>query len=232
MRDAKRSTVLRGTPLVQETKRSIQKKEKCVMGTINSHLAQSNHDQLMSAGTKQHLANVISLSVAGESMTPAQIAQLFDDRVASTQTVQTAAAAHTAAVKANRDKRAQTASKVKAYTSIVRGMFGESPDTLAAFGLTPRKVAQKSAATKTIAAQKAKATRKARHTMGKDQKAGIVGTVPPANIAIIQGSTSSASGTTTTPPPTPVTPAPVTPAPVTPASVTPAPAANGTHATA
>jgi len=111
------------------------------MGSNSSHLVQSNNDQLMSAATKQYLANVPSLSVAGESMTPAQIAQLFDDRVASTQTVQTATAGRTAAVKANRDKRAQTASKVKAYTTIIQGMFAESPDTLAAFGLTPRKVA-------------------------------------------------------------------------------------------
>ena len=201
------------------------------MGSNNSHLVQSNNDQLMSAATKQYLANVPSLSVAGESMTPAQIAQLFDDRVASTQTVQTATAGRTAAVKANRDKRAQTASKVKAYTTIIQGMFAESPDTLAAFGLKPRKVAQKSAATKTIAAQKAKATRKARHTMGNEQKAGIVGTVPASDIAIIQGSASSASGPATTPPPTPVTPAPAShgATQVTPA---PAPAANGAHLTA
>jgi hypothetical protein len=164
------------------------------MGSNKSYLVQSNNDQQMSAGTKKYLANVSSLSVAGVNMTPAQIAQLFDDRVASTESVQAASAARSAAIKANRDKRAQTASKVKTYTSIVQGMFAESPDTLAVFGLAPHKVPEKSAATKTVAALKSKATRKARHTMGKNQKANVKGTVPASDIAIIQGSSSSASG--------------------------------------
>jgi hypothetical protein len=90
--------VLGRTPLVQEAIGQSERRE-IIMGTNSSHLVQSNNDQLMSAGTKQYLANVPSLSVAGESMTPAQIAQLFDDRVASTQTVQTATAGRTAAVK-------------------------------------------------------------------------------------------------------------------------------------
>jgi hypothetical protein len=175
------------------------------MATNRTHLAQVNSDQQMSAGTKKHLAGIPSLSVAGTDMTPAQIAQMFDDRAASTQAVQAATAERTTAVKANRDKREQTAPAVTAFTSIVQGMFSSSPNTLAEFGLTPRKVAQKGTATKRVAALKSLATRKARHTMGKDQKAGIKGTVPAADIAIIQGSSSSASSPETTTPPTNVT---------------------------
>jgi hypothetical protein len=103
-------------------------------------------------------------------MTPAAIAQIFDPRVASTQAAQAASVARTAAIEANRDKRAQTGPFVKAFTSVIQGMFAQSPDTLAAFGLTVPKVGKRTAAGKTAAALKNKATRKARNTMGKKQK--------------------------------------------------------------
>ncbi len=173
--------------------------------STTTHLAQTNSDQKMSAGIKKYLVNIPSLSVAGQDMTPAQLAQMFDERVASTQDVQAATAARTTAVKANRDNRAKTASTVSAITNIVRGMFSNSPSTLAEFGLTPRKVAQKSTTTKKVAALKAKATRAARHTMGKDQKANIKGAVPASDISVIDGSSSTAAGPVTTPPPTHVT---------------------------
>lgn len=138
--------------------------------TTRTHLTDINSDQKMAAGIKKYLSNVPSLSVAGQDMTPAQLAQLFDERAASTQAVQAATAARTTAVKANRDNRAKTASVVSAFVNIVRGMFSTSPSTLAEFGLTPRKVSQKSTTTKKVAVLKALATRAARHTMGKDQK--------------------------------------------------------------
>jgi hypothetical protein len=56
-----------------------------------------------------------------------------------------------------------------------------APDTLAVFGLQPVKVGTTTVATKAAAAEKAVATRKARHTMGKVQKKDIHGTPPGAS---------------------------------------------------
>jgi hypothetical protein len=110
------------------------------------------------------------MTVGSQTLAPADFAKIFQDRVASSQTVQTANAAWVAAVKADRDKRTQTAPVVKAFKRVVQGMFSESPDTLAVFGLQPIKVGTTTVATKAAAVEKTLATRKARHTMGKNQK--------------------------------------------------------------
>jgi hypothetical protein len=55
-----------------------------------------------------------------------------------------------------------------------------APIDLADFGIQPKKRAVPSVATKAVAAEKSRATRKARGTMGKKAKLKIVGVVPPA----------------------------------------------------
>jgi hypothetical protein len=68
---------------------------------------------------------------------------------------------------------------VRAFTLFVRASFGNSPDVLADFGLTPHKApAPKTVETKANAVAKTLATRQARHTMGPAKKAAIKGTVP------------------------------------------------------
>jgi hypothetical protein len=174
-----------------------------------SRLVIDTADQKMAAGIKQFFSALPTMTVGSQTLAPADFAKIFQDRVASSQTVQTATAARTAAVKADRDKRTQTAPVVKAFKRVVQGMFSESPDTLAVFGLQPIRVGAPTVATKAAAADKALATRKARHTMGKNQKKDIHGTPP--------------SATTAPADPEPVaTPAPVATGPV----ATPAPVAN------
>jgi hypothetical protein len=173
----------------------------------NNHLIQLDFDRKVAAATRKFLGGITSLPVGSQVLTPEQIAQVFDARVTSGEAVQTAAAARTAAVKANRDKRSQTAPFVAAFRRVVQGMFSESPDTLAQFGLAPPKTAEKSVAVKADAIAKNKATRAARHTMGSKQKAKVKGDVPP---------------TTSEPEPEPA-PAPV-PTPAASSVSTPAPA--------
>jgi len=146
----------------------------------NSRLVQVHVDQQMAAATAKFLGHFASLPVGSQVMTPHQIVQLFTDRAAAAQAVQAATAARAAAVQANREKRALTGPTASAFRRIVQGMFAHSPDTLAEFGLTPLKAPKKSAATKAEAAVKNVATRKARHTMGANQKKAVRGTPTPA----------------------------------------------------
>ncbi len=185
------------------------------MGIHNSRSAREVADQRMADGTQQHLSQVASLPVGSATYTPAEIVQIFKDRVASSQAATAAAAHHPAAVKADTQKPAQTATAARAFRRMVQSMFSESPDTLATFGLTAPKVATKTVATKSSAVAKSKATRAARHTMGPKQKAAIHGT--PA-------SASSDSPVSPGPAPQAITTTPAAPAPATTAA-TPAPAA-------
>ncbi len=153
-------------------------------------------DQAMIDGTQKFLAKLAQLPVGSQTMTPDEIVQIFQGRLAIGKAVLTAEAARTAAVKADKDKRQSTAVFERSFRRIVLGMFSQSPDTLAIFGLKPPKAAKKTVATKAAAVAKNKATRKARNTQGTKQKKQIKGTTPAA--------TSGATPTPATTPPKPM----------------------------
>ncbi|HEX4447255.1 MAG TPA: hypothetical protein VH044_10985 [Polyangiaceae bacterium] len=149
------------------------------MSAEQNRLGQIAGAQAMVTGVQKHLATLPSFSVGSQMLTPGDIVKIYQDRAAIAQAAEAAHAATTAAVKMERDKRAQTASVTRAFRRIVQGMFAESPDTLADFGLKPLKVGTKTVATKSGAIAKTKATRVARHTLGSKQKEKIKGTVSP-----------------------------------------------------
>jgi hypothetical protein len=132
-------------------------------------------DQAMADGVQKFLAQLASLPVGSRIVTPADIVKVFQDRIDAGKALKTAEAARTAAVKADRDVRAQTSVFVQACRRVVQGMFFESPDTLAAFGLKAPKAAKKKVAVKAAAVVKSKATRTARNTLGKKAKLAIHG---------------------------------------------------------
>jgi hypothetical protein len=89
----------------------------------------------------------------------------------------------------------------RAFKRIVQGMFAESPDTLADFGLKPLKVGARTVATKVDAIARAAATRKARHTMGSQQKKEVKGDVTGITVTPVV-TPPAASGSTAPLPPT------------------------------
>jgi hypothetical protein len=185
-----------------------------IMVTSQSRLFSQTADQQMIVGIQQYLSKLTTMTVGSQSLAPADIVAIFQARVASSQAAQTANAARTAAVKADRDKRTQTAPVVKAFKRVVQGMYSESPEILAVFGLQPLRVGTTTVATKAAAVEKTLATREARHTMGKVQKKDIKGTPP-----------SASTGSTATPAPTAAPVATQTPvASPAPVVATPAPA--------
>jgi hypothetical protein len=154
-------------------------------------------DQAMINGILKFLAQIATLPVGATNMTPADIVKILQDRVNAGQAVQTADAARTAAVKADRDERAKTSAFMQALRRIVLGMFQEAPDTLAIFGLTAPKVRKSKVATKAAAVAKNKATREARGTVGPKKKLTIKGAVPtaPATPAPTEGPTAATPAT-------------------------------------
>jgi hypothetical protein len=147
------------------------------MTTKKNRNAKLAADQSMIDGVHGFLSTLPSFPVGSTSVTPADIVKVFQDRVDAARAVQTAEAARTAAVKTDLDKRAQTAAFVRSFRRIVLGMFSESPDTLAAFGLKAPRAPKKTVEVLSAAVAKSKATREARNTMGTRQKKGVKGNV-------------------------------------------------------
>ncbi len=87
--------------------------------------------------------------------------------------------------------------------TLVKSQLGSSEGVLGDFGFSNPKRQTPDEATKAAAVVKRAATRDARHTMGKRQKAGIKGTVPATTAPVATSGTSSSGAT----PASPVVPA-------------------------
>jgi hypothetical protein len=153
------------------------------------------------AGLKKHEQSLAPFVIAGKSYTAAQVIAAVQSRIDASQAVTPAKAAWQAAVKADRDARTGGQALLAGVRQTLLTVYAGSVDTLADFGLVGRKPRAISPETQVAAAQKAKATRAARHTMGKKQKAAIHGTVP---ATVPSGGGAQAP----VPAPSPVTPAP------------------------
>jgi hypothetical protein len=135
-------------------------------------------DQKLIDGLNKHSANLALLLIGNTSYTHADLISTVQTRVSAAISTQSSRATWENAVKAERDERAKTKPLVSGLKQAIQVMFAGSIDSLADFGLTPRKPRVLTPEKKAAAAAKAKATRAARHTMGKKQKKDIKGTVP------------------------------------------------------
>jgi hypothetical protein len=140
---------------------------------------QQDADQKMIDGLTKHSQSVPSLIIASTTHpTPAIIAVLQARIDAAKATVSTRATWQTT-VQADRDERAKTKGFVSGLRQAVQVAFVGSIDTLADFGLKPRKTpTPRTPEEKAAAVAKSRATRAARHTMGAKQKAKVTGAEP------------------------------------------------------
>ena len=138
-----------------------------------------DQDKALIAGIQKFLMGQ-PLIIGKQSYQPQDLIKVLQARVTTGQGIIDARTAVTAAIKADQAERTTTGALVRGFRTIVIGMFSELPDTLAVFGLKPRKSTKKTVQVKATAVAKTQATRKARGTMGKKQKARIIGKVPPA----------------------------------------------------
>jgi len=155
-------------------------------------------DQKLVDGFNRHGSEIGAVLIDGKKVTPADVIQVAQACVAASKAAEASRAAWQTAVKADKDQRARASVFLTQVRQALLVMFASSIDSLADFGLAPRKRQAPKPPVKVEAATKAKATREARGTKGKRQKAKIKGAVHPAPVT---SSTAAAPAAPT--PPTP-----------------------------
>jgi hypothetical protein len=208
---------LRGSGSHHHVNTSIHITGEIIMATKNiaNRTAQQAADQKLMDGITKHEQAITSLTIGGTSFKPADILTILQARIAAANTTLSTRATWQSAVLADKGELTKTKTVVSGIRQAILLMFAGAVDTLADFGLKPRKVrAVLSPAEKAAASAKAKATREARHTMGSKQKASIKGTAPQAAPATL-----------------PAASAPINVTAIAPATVAPTASATGATAT-
>jgi hypothetical protein len=132
----------------------------------------------MIAGVDKHYVNVPSLGLGGASYTPAELKSIFQGEIDAEQALEDARAKVRQLMGSTRMTRAKARALrklVRAYVLTTAG--SDAAQMLADFGIKPT-ASKPKVETKAQAVVKAQATRKARHTMGKNQKKSVKGSVP------------------------------------------------------
>jgi hypothetical protein len=149
------------------------------MANVNNNTTQA-HDAQVIVGIQKHLLGVPSLPLAGATYAPADLVKLVQSRIDSAGVVAAANASWHSTVAAQKALGAKLTPLLRSLRQYVLNSFGETSPVLADFGFSAPKTATKTPEQKVAAAAKAKATREARGTLGKKQKAKVKGTVPAA----------------------------------------------------
>jgi hypothetical protein len=126
-------------------------------------------------GIDKRFKGMRSLVLMGRNLTIDEIAQAFQEELDTMKAIGEAKAKHATAVLAHRNVTKRNRPLHRALEGYIRAAYGETLATLTDFGYGLLKVGRKSPGTKVEAAAKAKATREARHTMGKSQKKKVRG---------------------------------------------------------
>jgi len=137
------------------------------------------HDAQVIVGIERHLQNVSSLALVGTTFTPAELVKLIQSRIDSTNAAAAARANLHLASEAHKQLSAHVTQVIHGLRQVVLNMFGSASPVLADFGFSAPKKPQLTPEQKAAAAAKRKATREARHTLGRKQKAKIHGAVAP-----------------------------------------------------
>ena len=155
--------------------------------------SRTNANQKLVDGLNKHQSVLASMVVNGVPLTAAQAVSKLDEIIAAADLAVTSHAAWQAAVKADLAELKATATFVAGVRQAILVAFHGQVDVLADFGLTTRKAVVRTPEQKQEAAAKAKATRAARHTMGKNKKALITGASVSAGAAASPPATAPAA---------------------------------------
>jgi hypothetical protein len=160
---------------------------------INKTTVTAGDNQII-AGITKDLKTVSSLVLAGTTYTPVTVIQLIQSRINLINQVAAARATWLDQARALEALNTQVHAVEMALKQYVINTFGKTSPLLADFGFAPKQRTPLTTAQKQAAQAKSRATREARGTMSKKQKAKITGTVP---------TTAQPPATTTTPATTP-----------------------------
>ena len=149
-----------------------------------NRMQQQTADEKLRAGLTTHAPTLASFTLASQKVQTADVIAVLQSRSNASKAVESARAAWLAAVAEERNEQGKSKTLVSGIKQSLHLMFAGSADTLAEFGLTPRKARVVSPDVKVAAATKAKATRKARHTQGKVQKAQVKGALDGVKLVV------------------------------------------------
>jgi hypothetical protein len=164
------------------------------MNTPNKTTTLARDAQVI-AGIQKHLQNVSSLPLVGSTYTPADLVKLIQSRIDATGQANATKATWHSSVLAGETLNTQLTPVLRALRQYAINVFGATSPVLADFGFAPPKAATRTPEEKAAAAAKAKATRAARHTAGKNQKKAVKGNVT----GIVVTPTTSVPGVVVTP---------------------------------
>ncbi len=172
--------------------------------------------QQLSAGVAKRLTNQPQVTFTGGPFTPAQITSKLQSIVTLRSDVVSAQTVLHAKVATERASAPALRAFVDAFVAYLRSTFGDQPEVLGDFGLTPRKAAApRPVEQKAAAAAKRAATRKARGTVGpkakKAVKGNVVGIAVTPVTATITPAAPEPTGTTVPVEPTPTAPSAAAP---------------------
>ncbi len=139
------------------------------MSTPNKAAQQARNVQAAN-GARDNLKGAIR-QLGGESLKVADLIDILEAPTAAAAATDKAKAAYTASVTAERAARTKARTTRVSLQSYLVGIHGEDSTILAEFGMVIKKQPAKTVEVKAEAAEKMRATRKARGTMGKKQKA-------------------------------------------------------------
>jgi hypothetical protein len=167
------------------------------------------------AGANKHFPNGSQvLQVGGVTSTVSGLTGVMQAFVDNRDAVEVSKAATKAKIETERTQAPSQLAVFRAFETVIRATFGNSADVLADFGLAPHRArTPMTAEEKAVAAAKRKATRAARHTMGKNQKKTVQGSI---TAKLVVTPLTPPSGSTPVAPPEPVGNAPTGVTPVTP----------------
>jgi hypothetical protein len=147
------------------------------MTTINRPATQARDAQII-LGIQKNLQHVSSLPLGGATFTPDALVKLVQSHLDSMNTIAASRATWHSQVVSGQALSAQLTPILRGLRQYVINANGVTSPVLADFGFTAPKKRVLTPDQKAAAAVKAKATRKARNTMGKVQKKSVKGTAP------------------------------------------------------
>jgi len=134
------------------------------------------------SGLQKHQPNQ-TLLIDGKSYTTAEVVQILQALIDALNATVAARAAYKQTVASSEALVAADRPIVRDIKQSIQIMYGNTTSVLSDYGLSPRKTTTRTATEKAAAADKALATRKARHTMGSKQKKGVTGASLAATIS-------------------------------------------------
>jgi hypothetical protein len=149
-----------------------------------SRTTTAGQDQQVLEGIQKDLQAMSTLTLGATTFTPDSLATYIQRRIDLANAVVTAKASWLAAAKAYEAMNKEARVVVRDLRNMVIAAFGADSPKLADFGFAPPRRPTLTPEQHAAAARKRAATRKARKTMGKRQKAKITGESPTAQPAI------------------------------------------------